>query len=227
MSARSRGTGTTDRAIDLKSLPGWIGTYADKLLDAQGNPERMARVFRRSLVPMVFVDDDRRYLEVNGPGRLALGVGPDEVRKLRIDDVTPPYMWPAMEAGWAHLMETGALAGPYQAESDRSYLGVSFFALANALPGRHLVAFAPAGWPDAGLVNELEDLAAGVHARLTPRELKVLELAADGHNAPAIARELTVGVETVRTHFGHIYAKLGVRDRAAAVAKAMRLGVIA
>jgi DNA-binding CsgD family transcriptional regulator len=30
----------------------------------------------------------------------------------------------------------------------------------------------------------------------------------------------------VRTHFEHIYAKLDVRDRAAAVAKAMRLGLI-
>jgi ATP/maltotriose-dependent transcriptional regulator MalT len=36
-----------------------------------------------------------------------------------------------------------------------------------------------------------------------------------------------VSAATVRTHFEHIYAKLAVSDRGAAVAKAMRLGLIA
>jgi two-component system nitrate/nitrite response regulator NarL len=36
-----------------------------------------------------------------------------------------------------------------------------------------------------------------------------------------------VSPATVRAHFEHIYAKLGVHDRAAAVAQAMRLGMIA
>jgi ATP/maltotriose-dependent transcriptional regulator MalT len=62
---------------------------------------------------------------------------------------------------------------------------------------------------------------------LTPREVEVLELAAEGRNGPMIAQELILSAATVRTHFGHIYAKLGVPDRAAAVARAMRLGLIA
>ena len=53
----------------------------------------------------------------------------------------------------------------------------------------------------------------------------MLELAADGLNGPLIARELVLSTATVRTHFAHIYRKLGVPDRAAAVAKAMRLGL--
>jgi two-component system nitrate/nitrite response regulator NarL len=61
---------------------------------------------------------------------------------------------------------------------------------------------------------------------LTPREREVLELAADGCSGPAIARELFVSSATVRTHFEHIYKKLAVSDRAAAVAKAIRLGII-
>jgi ATP/maltotriose-dependent transcriptional regulator MalT len=64
-------------------------------------------------------------------------------------------------------------------------------------------------------------------APLTPRELEVLDLAATGCNGPMIAAELVVSAATVRTHFEHIYEKLEVRDRAAAVAKAMRLGLIA
>jgi two-component system nitrate/nitrite response regulator NarL len=63
-------------------------------------------------------------------------------------------------------------------------------------------------------------------ASLTPREIEVLALAADGLSGPNIAQELFVRPATVSTHFENTYAKLNVRNRAAAVAKAMRLGVI-
>jgi two-component system nitrate/nitrite response regulator NarL len=41
-----------------------------------------------------------------------------------------------------------------------------------------------------------------------------------------IERELFLGVTTVKTHVQHLYEKLGVSDRAAAVAEAMRRGLI-
>jgi DNA-binding CsgD family transcriptional regulator/PAS domain-containing protein len=62
--------------------------------------------------------------------------------------------------------------------------------------------------------------------RLTPRELQILQLAALGNAAPQIAESLFIGVSTVKTHMDSIYRKLDVSDRAAAVAAAMRLGVI-
>jgi DNA-binding CsgD family transcriptional regulator len=62
---------------------------------------------------------------------------------------------------------------------------------------------------------------------LTERQLEVLALAAAGNTAPRIAIELGLSPATVRTHFEHVYAKLGVTDRAAAVAQAVRLGLIA
>ena len=61
---------------------------------------------------------------------------------------------------------------------------------------------------------------------LTPRERQVLELAAGGCNGPEIARRLYVSRATVKSHFDHIFAKYGVRDRAAAVAQALREGEI-
>jgi DNA-binding CsgD family transcriptional regulator len=64
------------------------------------------------------------------------------------------------------------------------------------------------------------------HQHLTERQLGVLMLAAAGNTTPQIAAELGLSASTVRTHFDHIYAKLGVADRAAAVAQAMRLGLI-
>ena len=53
---------------------------------------------------------------------------------------------------------------------------------------------------------------------LTPRELEVLELIGDGLNNAEIAGRLFVGVATVKTHINAIFAKLGVRDRAQAIA---------
>jgi PAS domain S-box-containing protein len=61
---------------------------------------------------------------------------------------------------------------------------------------------------------------------LSARELEVLQLAAQGLSGPVIAERLIISPATVKTHFEHIYEKLGVTDRAAAVAEAMRQGLI-
>ncbi|HET8979813.1 MAG TPA: LuxR C-terminal-related transcriptional regulator [Solirubrobacteraceae bacterium] len=63
-------------------------------------------------------------------------------------------------------------------------------------------------------------------AILTPREREVLALTADGLTAPEIATRLQLGVATVRSHLQNLYEKLGVTDRAAAVAQAMRTGLL-
>jgi PAS domain S-box-containing protein len=62
---------------------------------------------------------------------------------------------------------------------------------------------------------------------LTTRELEVLELAAQGHSSRQIAERLRISPATVKTHFEHIYSKFGVNGRAAAVAHALRAGLIA
>jgi len=61
---------------------------------------------------------------------------------------------------------------------------------------------------------------------LTPRELEILQLAAQGLSGPAIAARLSVSPSTVKTHFANIYGKLSVSDRASAVAHAMRGGFL-
>jgi DNA-binding CsgD family transcriptional regulator len=61
---------------------------------------------------------------------------------------------------------------------------------------------------------------------LTPREAQVLQLAAEGRSGPAIARELYLSPATVKRHFEEIYLRLDVSDRPAAVAEAMRRGII-
>ena len=61
---------------------------------------------------------------------------------------------------------------------------------------------------------------------LSDRELDVLRLLATRPRRPAIARELVVSLNTVRTHTKHIYTKLGVNNRRAAISKAHQLGLL-
>jgi DNA-binding CsgD family transcriptional regulator len=61
---------------------------------------------------------------------------------------------------------------------------------------------------------------------LTARECEVLQLVSHGLTLGEIAGQLTVTPATVKTHLQNIYAKLGVGDRAGAVAHALRAGII-
>jgi DNA-binding NarL/FixJ family response regulator len=61
---------------------------------------------------------------------------------------------------------------------------------------------------------------------LTPREVEVLRLVARGTSNRDAAAALFVSEATVKTHLLHIYAKLGVNDRAAAVALAVERGLV-
>jgi two-component system, NarL family, response regulator LiaR len=62
--------------------------------------------------------------------------------------------------------------------------------------------------------------------RLTPREREVLVLIGRGFPNKLIARELEVSEKTVKTHVGHVLAKLGVNDRTQAAVFAVRAGLV-
>jgi two-component system nitrate/nitrite response regulator NarL len=78
----------------------------------------------------------------------------------------------------------------------------------------------------AGLVSEIRMRAVDEGPVLTDREREILRMIATGKSLPEIAGELFLGVTTVKTHVQHVYEKLGVSDRAAAVAEAMRRRLI-
>ncbi|MEO3752703.1 response regulator transcription factor [Streptomyces sp. B6B3] len=61
---------------------------------------------------------------------------------------------------------------------------------------------------------------------LSAREREVLELVARGTSNRQIAASLFISEATVKTHLAHVYAKLGVNDRAAAVATAYDRGIL-
>ena len=90
--------------------------------------------------------------------------------------------------------------------------------LAPAVTGRVISAFARRGTPASELGRRLE--------RLSEREREVLVLAARGRSNAEIADDLVVGEATVKTHLSSVFAKLGLRDRIAAVVFAYESGLV-
>ena len=78
----------------------------------------------------------------------------------------------------------------------------------------------------AGLAGEIRMRATAQGPALSERERQVLAAFARGLSVPQVAAELFIGVSTVKTHTQRLYEKLGVSDRAAAVAVAMRQGLV-
>lgn len=207
------------------SIPPWVAAHSERVQAVKGDPERLRSLFADSDVPMVLLDDERRYIDANPPALAQIGLSLDAVRQMRLDDFTPPYLQDSLETGWSELLHNGWLMGHEVASPDGGpYFGLTSFGAAHVLPGRHLLAFLAGGQADEPAVGE--DRPAETKRPLTRRELEVLQLAATGLKGPAIARELVLTPATIRTHFANIYRKLDVGDRAAAVAKAMRLGLI-
>jgi two-component system, NarL family, nitrate/nitrite response regulator NarL len=111
-------------------------------------------------------------------------------------------------------LQEGA-AGFLPKESTRSEL---VNAVLSCAKGRDVIAPELA----AGLAGEIRRRNEPDAPVLSPREREVLNLIAAGNSIPAMAKELFLAPSTVKTHVQRLYEKLGVSDRGAAVAEAMR-----
>ncbi|WP_298130495.1 response regulator transcription factor [Micropruina sp.] len=78
----------------------------------------------------------------------------------------------------------------------------------------------------AGLAGQIRLRASSAAPTLSAREREVLRGFAAGRSVPQLAAELFLAPSTVKTHTQRLYEKLGVSDRAAAVAEAMRRGLL-
>jgi DNA-binding CsgD family transcriptional regulator len=212
---------STEGRIRPGYVPSTVGGGGTAVGRARGDARRVKAVFERSLVPMVMVDAKRRYVNVNRPALLWFRASLDEMREYAMDDLAPTDQSAVIERGWARLVDAGVLAGHYlAAKPDGSRVDIVYNALADVLPGQHVVVFARADWPEDELIKDVP------YASLTPREIDLLALAAEGLGGRELAERVTLSPATVNTHFKNIHEKLQVRTRAAAVAKAMRLGMI-
>ncbi|MFG2217535.1 MULTISPECIES: response regulator [unclassified Streptomyces] len=76
------------------------------------------------------------------------------------------------------------------------------------------------------LISRVRTPAAAGSEALSGREREVLELVAKGTSNREIAAELFISEATVKTHLTHVFAKLGAKDRAAAVAIGYDRGIL-
>lgn len=110
-------------------------------------------------------------------------------------------------------------AGYLSKDADRDDICDALAAVARG--GTWVAAEAQTGLADAIRRREVEERPA-----LSPREREVLRLTADGRSSLEIAEVLHLSPATIKSHLQSLYQKLGVSDRAAAVAVAMRQGLL-
>ncbi len=175
---------------------------------------------------MATVDNQRRYHAANAAARLVFRMSLEEWLARRIEDLTPPHMISTLGDKWGHLMRHGSTAGRYDCDLPDGPVTIFFCALANVLPGQHLIVFLPSALPDNELAALLDDEAPSVEGSITRREQEVLTLIATGADLAQIADELAISVGTVRTHTRNLLPKLGARNRAHAIALAMQHDLI-
>jgi LuxR family quorum-sensing transcriptional regulator LasR len=121
----------------------------------------------------------------------------------------------------------GALIVPLRASHGR--WGWMRFAYTLPLSIKHLVAIEgdAVAVSQYALAKALELTKSGGLVALTPRQIRCLELASDGHRGKGIARILSVTERTVKFHFAESFKKLRVRTRAEAITVARQHGIIA
>jgi PAS domain S-box-containing protein len=170
---------------------------------------------------MLVVDDSRRFVAANAAACELIGVGPDEITRMDVDDVTAPEDRSRLPDLWDSFMRDGSQTGPYRlARPDGGRVDVEFSATANVLPGRHLSIFVVA--PAAVTPTETD-----AHRPLTAREREILSLIAMGNTSAEIGEKLGISAKTVSAHTGNILGKLGARTRAQAIAMAIQRGELA
>lgn len=158
-----------------------------------------------------------------------VGWGSSAVVEARVAEASPLRPGPPVLAllpdgdAVAALRASGA-RGVLLRDASPERLAAAVAAVAEGLlVGEPALERAPRGGPprDEAAAREVE-----LPEELTPRELEVLQLLADGLTNRAIAARLGISEHTVKFHLSAILGKLGAQSRTEAVALAMRLGLI-
>jgi two-component system nitrate/nitrite response regulator NarL len=215
--------------------PTAVTTRTVRVLVADDHP-----VFREGIVRAFAANDDAEVVAEAGDGRAAL----DAIVAERPDVALLDYKLPGLDgidvlrAVVRDGLPTRVLMLSAHDESSVVYealqAGASGYLLKEASRDEIVAAvFAVARGESvlptdvaAGLVGEIRLRSPSETPALTEREREILRLTAAGRSFPEIASELYIGLTTVKTHMQHVYEKLGVSDRAAAVAEGIRRRLI-
>jgi len=156
-----------------------------------------------------------------------LGSVPEDMADVLVLDLAPGESVPPDAAGFEGallvlsddpaLASDAALPGVLPRLAGERQVAAAVGALAEGLTVR-----AP-GWRERGGFAPPEP---PPRPLLTPRELEVLALIAQGMSNKGVARRLGISVHTVKYHLEAVFAKLGARSRADAVSRGLRQGLL-
>jgi PAS domain S-box-containing protein len=177
-------------------------------------------IFASGFDTVLLMDDQRHFTIANQQAPVLLGAARAEILSRRLDDFTPSERRNKLPRLWTQLRNRGALEGRYELQrGDGLRVAVEFRARWSIAPGRHLLILRE-------LMNARPGFASGDAAPLTPREREILQHVSVGRSNREIAGVLYLSPATVKIHLERIYAKLDVTNRAEAVARALRDGLI-
>ena len=181
-------------------------TDVEVVAEAGDGQEALARAAR---VEVDVVLLDLRMPRMGGVETIrALATQAPDVRVLVLTTFdTDRDVLPAIEAGATGYLLKDASAAELKAAVRAAYAGQPV--LAPSVAGR--------------LIGQVRR---GPDSALSPREVEVLRLVAAGTTNRETARRLLISEATVKTHLLHLYEKLGVNDRAAAVSEAYQRGLL-
>src|SRR4051794_35239344 len=193
------------RRTGVAGRDGWAGLFAS--------------AFKKSRNPMVLLDGHRRQVDANGAYVKLLGYSRSRILNVPIYEfvaggpIMSPQEWAsALGQGQQLTGEVGLIA------RDGSVVAVQWGATIEVVTGRQLVlvvALSTSRWGR----RFRRDIPADLQPTgLSPRELEIIRLVAQGATGPEIADELHISHDTVRTHVRNAMAKLGARSRAHLVA---------
>lgn len=186
---------------------------ADPQLDLVGT----ARDGRTAFDQIVELTPDVAVLDV----RMPIWQGPEVARRLARDKVSTRILF------LSEYQEGGVVYSALASGGD-GYLSKRSSGEEICAGIRRVAAGEPVLSPEASgsIVAQIQQRAAGEGPLLAPRELEVLRLMAEGCTSREIGERLHLATATIKTHTQTLYRKLGVSDRGAAVAEAMRRGFV-
>lgn len=162
---------------------------------------------------IIVFGDDGAYIYANQAAADIYELPREDLVRRRVGDFTLRADQFKLEGWFATLRERRVLEGRHRitgAQGGERF--VSFRTRADFLPGRHITIVRVHG---------------GRRLRLSRREQEVLQMLARGLNGSAIAKDLYISPETVRTHVRNAMDKLGAHTRAHAIALGVAYGEIA
>ncbi|MEU2877883.1 response regulator transcription factor [Streptomyces sp. NPDC007070] len=218
MSAPTRVLVCDDQMLIRTGLVTIIGAQPDLDVVGECGDGRAAVDLARRLRPDVVVMDVRMpVLDGIEATRLLAGAGVDDPVKVLVVTTfnLDEYVYEALRAGASGFLLKDA-------PPDQLLHGIRTVAAGAALLDPDVTRRLVGRY--AARIRPLNDGSAA-EAPLTPRELEVLRLIADGLSNGEIAGSLQISQETVKTFVSRILAKLGLRDRVQAVIYAYRRGL--